>query len=333
MSRTLTRRQVAAGLAASAALPTGLPRPAFAQPAMAQPTWRPSRPVRVIVPFPPGGATDMLARLIAQRLGDRLGQPLVIENRPGGSGVVASQALLGAPADGQALILATADTHTVLPAANPKLPFDAAAFVPVTGIAAVVMALVARPGLGVTDVAQFLVKARTARPSLTYGSYGVATVSHAAGEGIRLAAGIELTHVPYAGAGPAILAVTADQVDCCIVPVAVAHPQRSRCAMLAVASARRFPLVPDLPTLTETGLPVVADAWIGLLAAPGTPAAIAESLDAAVAAVLGGDFAETLRTNGFSLLGYGPTRFAEYLGEERTRWTRVVREARITIEG
>jgi tripartite-type tricarboxylate transporter receptor subunit TctC len=333
MSRTLTRRQAAASLASLAALPSGLARPALGQPALGQPSWRPSRPVRVIVPFPPGGATDMLARLIAQRLGDRLGQPLVIENRPGGNGVVASQALLGAPADGHALILATGDTHTVLPAANPKLPFDAAAFVPVTGIAAVVMALVARPGLGTADVAQFLAKARAAKPSLTYGSYGVATVSHAAGEGIRLAAGIELTHVPYGGAGPAVLAVTADQVDCCIVPVAVANPQRSRCTILAVASAQRFPLVPDLPTLTEVGLPVVADSWIGLLAAPGTPPAIAESLDAAVAAVLGGDFAETLRTNGFSPLGYGPGRFAAYLVEERTRWTKVVREARITIEG
>jgi tripartite-type tricarboxylate transporter receptor subunit TctC len=324
MSRTITRRR----LAALTVLPA-----AWSRPAAAQPAWRPARPVRVIVPFPPGGATDMLARLIAQRLGDRLGQPLVIENRPGGSGVVASQALLGAPADGHALILATADTHTVLPAASPKLPFDAAAFVPVTGIAAVVMALVARPGLGAADLAQFLAKARAASPSLTYGSYGVATVSHAAGESIRLAAGIELTHVPYAGAGPAILAVTADQVDCGIVPVAVAHPQRSRCAILAVASAQRFPLVPDLPTLTEAGLPVVADAWIGLLAAPGTPPAIAEALDAAVAAVLGGDFAEVLRTNGFSPLGYGPARFAEYLAAERSRWTRVVREARITIDG
>ncbi|WP_431269690.1 Bug family tripartite tricarboxylate transporter substrate binding protein [Dankookia sp. P2] len=172
-----------------------------------------------------------------------------------------------------------------------------------------------------------------ARPSLAYGSYGVATVSHAAGEGIRFAAGIELTHDPYGGAGPAVLAVTADQVECCIVPVAVANPQRSRCMILAVASPQRFPLVPDPPTLTEAGLPVVADFWIGLLAAPGTPPAIAESLDAAVVAVLGGDFAETLRTNGFSPLGDGPVRFAAYWAEEPIRWRKVVREAWITIEG
>ena len=296
--------------------------------------WRPSRPVRVLVPFPPGGATDMLARLIAQRLGDRLGQPLVLENRPGGSGVVASQALLGAPADGHSLILATGDTHTVLPAANPRLPFDAGAFVPVTGIAAVVMALVARPGLGVATLAQFLERARGSVPPLTFGSYGVATVSHAAGASIAQAAGIELTHVPYGGAGPAILAVTADQVDVCVVPVAVANPQRGRSVMLAVAAAARFPLVPDVPTLTEAGLPVVADSWIGLLAAPGTAPAVAESLDAAVAGILGGDdFLDTLRTNGFSPLGYGPARFAEYLAEERVRWGRVVRDAHITIDG
>ncbi|GGC53429.1 ABC transporter substrate-binding protein [Siccirubricoccus deserti] len=325
MSPSITRR----GLAPLALAAAALPRFAIAQPA-----WRPNRPVRIIVPFPPGGATDMLARLVAQGLGNRLGQPLVVENRPGGVGVVATQNLLGAPADGHALIFATCDTHTIMPAANPRLPYNAAEFVPVTGVATTVMALIARPGLGVTNVQQFLERARTARPGLAYGSYGVATVSHAAGEMLKQASGIDMTHVPYGGAGPAILAVTADQVDCTVVPVAVGNPQRSRSVMLGVASAERFPLVPEVPTLTELGLPVVADAWIGLLAAPGTPGTVAESLHAAVAEVLAtSDFAETLRSNGFSQQGYGPARFAEHLRAERARWGKVVREARITIEG
>ncbi|WP_187829898.1 Bug family tripartite tricarboxylate transporter substrate binding protein [Siccirubricoccus phaeus] len=307
---------------------------ALATPALAQAPWRPNRPVRVVVPFPPGGATDMLARLISQRLGDRLGQPLVVENRPGGVGVVASQNILASPADGHALILATCDTHTVMPAANPRLPFRAADFVPVTGIANVVMALIARPGLGTTNLQQFLEKARGAQPALTYGSYGVATVSHAAGEMVKQAAGLDLTHIPYGGAGPAMLAATADQVDVTVVPVAVGQPQRARSTMLAVLSAERFPLVPEVPTMAEAGMPVVADAWIGLLAAPGTPRPVAEALHAAVAEVLAtADFAETLKTNGFSQLGYGPARYADYLKAEAERWGKVVHDAHITLEG
>lgn len=306
----------------------------LARPALAQGAWRPSRPVRVLVPFPPGGATDMLARLIAQKLGGRLGQPLVIENRPGGNGVVATQAMLTSPLDGHTIMLATADTHTVLPAANPHLPYVAGEFTPIAGLASVVFSLVTRPGLPVESVAQLTELAKRSSPSLTYASYGVASASHAAGEMFKLATGVDMVHVPYQGAGPGLLAVTAEQVDTMLVPVAVANPQRARLRMLAVASAERFALVPDVPTLQEEGVPVVADAWIGLLAAPRTPPAVAESLHVAVAEVLAAaEFQDALRTNGFTTLGYGPARFAEFLRSESARWGEVVRAAHITTEG
>jgi tripartite-type tricarboxylate transporter receptor subunit TctC len=314
------------GLLAAAAL---LPLPALAQPG-----WRATRPVRVLVPFPPGGATDMLARLVASGLGESLGQPLVIENRPGANGVVATQALLGAPADGYSLILATADTHTVLPAANPRLPYNVADFVPVSGMASVVFALVARPGLPVENLAQLVALARGARQPLTYASYGYASVSHAAGEMFRAAIGAEMTHVPYQGAGPGALAITADQVDVMMVPVAVANPQRSRLKMLGVANATRFALVPDVPTLREQGIDVTADAWIGLLGAPGTPRPIAEAIHAAVARVVQtGSFQETLRSNGFTSLGFDPAGFQRFLVAESDRWGKVVREGNIRVEG
>ncbi len=320
--RTLLR---AAALAALAPL---------ARPSLAQGTWRPSRPVRVLVPFPPGGATDMLARLIAQKLGDKLGQPLVIENRPGGNGVVATQAMLTSPQDGHTIMLATADTHTVLPAANPNLPYATSQFVPIAGVASVVFSLVARPKLPITNLAQLIELAKRSRPPLTYASYGVASASHAAGEMFKLATGVDMVHVPYQGAGPGLLAVTAEQVDTMMVPVAVANPQRARIRMLGVASSVRFPLVPDVPTLEEQGVPMVADAWIGLLAAPGTPPAIAEALYGAVAEILASpEFASTLTTNGFTTLGYGPERFSEFLRSENARWGEVVRAAHITTEG
>jgi len=314
-------------LAAAATLPIALP-------ALAQPTWRATRPVRVLVPFPPGGATDMLARLVAAGLGESLGQPLVIENRPGANGVVATQALLGVPADGHALILATADTHTVLPAANPRLPYKVADFVPVSGMASVVFALVARPGLPVENTRQLVEYARSARQPLTYASYGYASVSHAAGEMFRSAIGATMTHVPYQGAGPGVLAITADQVDVMMVPVAVANPQRSRLKMLAVANAERFALVADVPTLREQGFDLTADAWIGLLGAPGTPRPVAEAIHAAVARVVQtASFQDTLRTNGFTSLGYDPAAYTRFLAAEAERWGKVVRDGNIRVEG
>jgi tripartite-type tricarboxylate transporter receptor subunit TctC len=315
-------------LAAGALLP-----PALAMPALAQAAWRATHAVRIIVPFPPGGATDMLARLVASGLGESLGQPLVVENRPGANGVVATQALLGAPADGHALILATADTHTVLPAANPRLPYKVADFVPVSGMASVVFALAARPGLPVANVGQFVELARGARQPLTYASYGYASVSHAAGEMFRSAIRAEMTHVPYLGAGPGVLAVTADQVDMMMVPVAVANPQRARLKLLAVANAERFALVPDVPTLREQGFDLTADAWIGLLGAPGTPPRVAEAIHAAVARVVQTEgFQQTLRTNGFTSLGHDPAAFARFLATESERWGEVVRRGNIRVE-
>jgi tripartite-type tricarboxylate transporter receptor subunit TctC len=321
-SFVLNRRSL---LAASALLPL---------PAFAQSGWRATRPVRVIVPFPPGGATDMLARLVATGLGESLGQPLVVENRPGANGVVATQALLGAPADGYTLILATADTHTVLPAANPRLPYNVAEFVPVSGMASVVFSLVARPGLPVENTRQLVELARSRRQPLTYASYGYASVSHAAGEMFRAAIGAEMTHVPYQGAGPGVLAVTADQVDMMMVPVAVANPQRSRLKMLAVANAERFALVQDVPTLREQGFNLTADAWIGLLGAPGTPRPVAEAIHAAVARVVQTpSFQDTLRSNGFTSLGYDPATFGRFLSAEMERWGAVVRPGNIRVEG
>lgn len=288
----------------------------------------------MLVPFPPGGATDMLARLLANGLGESLGQPLVVENRPGANGVVATQALLTSPADGHTLILATADTHTVLPVANPRLPYNVAEFVPVSGMASVVFCLAARPGLGVESVAQLVALARASRTPMTYASYGYASVSHVAGEVFRAATGLEMTHVPYQGAGPGVLAITADQVDIMMVPVAVANPQRARLRMLGVTTTQRFALVADVPTLTEQGFNVTADAWIGLLGAPGTPAAAAAAIHEAVSRVQqSAAFQETLRTNGFNSLGYDPAAFARFLVAESDRWGRAVRAGNIRIEG
>jgi tripartite-type tricarboxylate transporter receptor subunit TctC len=276
----------------------------------------------------------MLARLVSNAASSALGQPLVVEKRPGANGVVASQALLAAPVDGHAVLLATADTHTLLPAANPRLPFDPGAFQPVTALANVVFGLVARPGLGVENVAQLAERVRRAATPLTYASYGYATVAHVAGEMLRRALGVEMTHVPYPGGGPAALAVSAGQVDIAVLPVAVAVAQRPRIAILGVASAARFGLVPDVPTLREQGVDVLADAWIGLLAAPRVPReVIVAQHDAFGRALRDPAVPGSLEQNGFAPLGQGLSDFGDLLRQESLRWGAAVRGAAIRVDG
>lgn len=307
---------------------------ALAAPALAQGDWRPRRLIRIIVPFAPGGSTDILARQLAGRVGNALGQPLVVENRPGGNGIIGTQALLAAPPDGHTLIMGTADTHTIPAIANPRLPYDVGAFVPVTAVAGTVAALVTRTGLGAPDVASLAVLARRASPTFTYASYGIGSVSHVAGEMFGSAIEAEMTHVPYQGSGPAVIALTADQVDLALLPMAAVHPQRERLRILAVASAERFGMAPELPTLMECGVPMVAMGWIGLLAAPRTPREVADSLHAAMHEALGTEeVRRQLRTSGFSTMGYGPDRFAEFLRAESERLTPAVRAAGITADG
>jgi tripartite-type tricarboxylate transporter receptor subunit TctC len=301
--------------------------------ARAQSEWRPSRPIRVLVPFAPGGATDLLTRLVASAVGDSLGQPLIVENRPGASGVIATQALFGAPPDGHTIMMATADTNSMLPAANARLPYAVAELVPVSGVANVVFSLIARPGLPIATLPEFVAHARASRTPLSYASFGYGSSAHIAGEVLRAAIGAEMTHVPFPGAGPGITAIAADQVDVMLLPVAVSNPQRSRLKLLGVASEQRFALVPDVPTLTEQGVPVVVDTWMGLVAPPRTAASVAEALHAAVSRVQQRPaFQETLRSNGFLSLDLPPGAFAGFLAREAARWTAAVRAANIRIE-
>ncbi len=301
--------------------------------AHAQADWRPSRPIRLLVPFAPGGATDMLARLVATAVGDSLGQPLIVENRPGASGVIATQALFAAPPDGHTIMMATADTNSMLPAANLRLPYDVSDLVPVSGVANVVFSLIARPGLPITTLPELVAHARASRTPLSYASFGYGSSAHIGGEVFRAATGTDLTHVPFQGGGPAIIAIVGDQVDLMLLPVAVANPQRSRLKLLGVASAQRFALVPEVPTLAEQGVPVVVDTWMGLVAPPRTARGVADALHVAVSQVQQRpDFQGTLRSNGFLSLDLPPVAFAAFLQAEATRWGSAVRAANIRIE-
>jgi tripartite-type tricarboxylate transporter receptor subunit TctC len=233
--------------------------------------------------------------------------------------------------------MATGDTHTILPLAHRRLPYDIGLFGAVAPCATVVFTLNARPGLGVENVGDLVALARrqaAAGTPLTYASYGVGSASQVAGELFKQLTGSNLTHVPYQGAGPAILAVSANQVDATFVPLAVSYPQRGNVKILAVCNDARFPTAPEVPTLREQGVDLSTDTWIGLLAHAATPAEVLDGINAGIRAVTQGpEFLDALRSNAFTPLNLDRVGWAAYLARESARLRGIVHDAGITFEG
>ena len=293
--------------------------------------WAPSRPVRLVVAYPPGGATDLIARWVARELTPRLGQPVVVENRPGANGIVGSQAVQQSAPDGHTLIFTTADTHSVNAVVYRRLPYQPQNFVPVSAVARLVFSLVTRPGLGVRNVREFvdLAKRRTANP-LTFASWGIASTSQVMMETFKFETGTEMQHVPFQGAAPAVTALLSDQVDSMMLPVAVALSQGGRLPILGVATARRFPAVPQVPTLVEEGIDLSGDLWLSILAPPGTPEPIAERIAQETQAfVRKPEALDFLTPNGLIADPADRARFIAYLQEEDAVWR--ARVARLNV--
>jgi tripartite-type tricarboxylate transporter receptor subunit TctC len=298
----------------------------------AQASWAPTRPVRLVVAYPPGGATDLAARWVARELSPRLGQPVVVENRPGANGIIGSQAVQQAAPDGHTLIFTTADTHSVNPVVYRRLPYQPQNFVPVSAVVRLIFSVVTRPGLGAHNIQDFigLAKRRAAGNPLTYASWGVASTSQVMMETFKFETGVELQHVPFQGASPAVTALLSDQVDSMMLPVAVALSQGGRLPILGVATAQRFPAVPQVPTLTEQGVKLTGNLWMSLLAPPGTPEVIAERIARETQAfVRAPEAADFLTSNGLIADTADRERFIAYLQEEDAIWR--ARVARLNV--
>jgi tripartite-type tricarboxylate transporter receptor subunit TctC len=294
---------------------------AAAGPALAQANWAPNRPVRLVVAYPPGGATDLLARWVARELSPRLGQPVVVENRPGANGIIGSRAVEQSAPDGHTLLFTTADTHSVNPYVYRKLSYKPETFVPVSSVARLIFSLVTRPGLPVSDACGFAEMARRATQPMTYASWGVASTSQVMMESFKAETGIQLQHVPFQGASPAVAALLADQVDCMMLPIGVALSQGGRLKVLGIASGARFPAAPDVPTLTEQGIGLAGDLWLALLAPPGTPDAVADRIDREVQSFVTAPGAvEFLTPNGMIADPMERKRFITYLADEDRIW-------------
>jgi tripartite-type tricarboxylate transporter receptor subunit TctC len=296
----------------------------------------PDKPIRIVVAYPAGGATDVITRLIGVRLGERLKQPVVVENRPGASGMIGSDFVAKSAPDGYTFIYTAADTHSINPHVYTKIAYDARRdFTPVALAGYNPFALVVKPGLPAANVSEFIKLAKERPGQLTFASWGVGSSGHAGMEMFNGFAKIQLLHVPFQGAAPAIGAVMGGQVDAMMVPLTLAEPNHraGKVRILAVATPKRSAGAPDVPTLTEQGVPLSVGPWQGLLGPANLPPAVVTLVNREVNAVLSDpQMREQLLKSGLEVATGSPQEFKTLLDSEYDRWGKTIREANIRAE-
>lgn len=301
--------------------------------AQAQSSWSPTKPIKLVIPYPPGGATDVAARALVQKIGNSFGQPIIVENRAGANGMIASEVVFNSPADGYTLLVATADTNSINPNVYSKMSYQARDFKAVAPVAKVNFVLVGRPGLKAANLTELVALAKSS--NLSFASWGVGSTSQVAMEMFKARADLKILHVPFQGAAPAFQAVMAGQVDIMMAPATIVIPALSRVQAFGVASPTRFVNATQIPTLTEQGYPVDADAWVGILAPPKTPQPVLEHLYRHVnAATSDPDMAKRLQEIGLSNLtpAMSLDQFGTYMVSEIDRWGHVIRNAGIKLD-
>lgn len=289
----------------------------------------PERPLRFVIPFPPGGGADNLARIVGQTAGEKLGQQIVIDNRAGAGGNIAAETVARAAPDGYTLLQANI-AHAISASLYVKLNYDLVRdLVPVTQLASIPFVLAVNPALGVNSVNELIALAKAKPGQLNYASSGKGGPSHMAMEMFKSMAHISIRHVPYKGAAPAATDLIAGQVQASFFTVSSALPLISsgRIKALAIGSAQRSPLAPDLPTVAESGLAgYAATTWFGVMVPHGTPQAIVDRLHEVFTQVLKQpDVRERLVNQGFDVIGSSPAEFAAYVQAEMKRWSAVVK--------
>jgi tripartite-type tricarboxylate transporter receptor subunit TctC len=294
----------------------------------------PDRAVRVVVPVAAGGGVDVMARLIAQRLSERLGQQFVVENRAGAAGVIGTKAVIASPADGYTLLY-TPSSLALAVAVNKVPPYDPSKdLTPIVNVAVSPYALVVNAAVPATTVAEFIAYARQNPKALSYSSAGVGSASHLAGELFKSMAGIEMVHVPNKGMNPALIDVLGGQVQVLFGSVPALLSEKSdRVRPIAMAEAKRSALMPDLPTIAESGLPgCVVGNWAGLLAPAGVDAKIVDRLHDEIIAILAtADSKERIAVLGYDMIASTPSEFAAQVKNDVARWSDVVRRANVPL--
>lgn len=285
----------------------------------------PARPLRYIVPFAAGGGQDIVARQIAPRLGERLGQPVVVDNRPGGGATLGPELAAAASPDGHTLFMASNTTHAINPHLYRKLGYDpVTSFAPVTQIAALANILVVHPGLPAHSVKELVALARTRAGDFNFGSAGNGTPAQLAGVMFNQAAGLRILHVPYKGAGPALTALLSGETHMMFgsMTATIAHVRSQKLRALAVTGPRRSEAVPDVPTVAESGFPgFEATTWYGIVVPAGTPSTVVMRLHAELVDVLNiPEFRKFLLDQGAEPIGSSPEHFGRYIKSELVKY-------------
>lgn len=297
----------------------------------------PVKPVRIVVPFPPSSGADILARTVAFKLTERAGQQVLVDPRPGGSGIVAADVTLKAPADGYTLMVGTSSTHAISLSVRRNLPYHPVRdFMPISKIAVVPMVVTVHPSLPVKSAKQLIAFARARPGEINFATAGVGTTGHLAGELFKSMAHVNIVHVAYRGSPQALVETVAGQVSMAISPIltVLPHVSAGRLRALAVTTPKASPTAPEVPPLAvAASLPgYEATLWYGLFAPAGTPREIVNWLSSEVVAILQqNDVGETLKRQGAQPEGMTPDRFAAFQQSEIAKWARVVKEAGITV--
>jgi tripartite-type tricarboxylate transporter receptor subunit TctC len=296
----------------------------------------PEKPIRLVVPFAPGGGTDLVARTLGAGMSAELGQTVIIDNKPGAGTIIGTDAVAKSPPDGYTLVIATF-AHAVNPSLQPKMPFATdKAFAPVILIGRGPNVLVVRPDSPYKSVKDIIAAAKAAPKKLTYASQGLGTSAHLAGELFANLTGIQLTHVPYRGAGPAITDLLGGQVDMIFgtASAVATFVDGGKLRALAVTTAERSPALKNVPTIAESGVPgYAAESWYGLYAPAGTPADVIAKLNAAAKkAAHSPTFQKRVQEEGLVINAGPPAELDAYVRTEEARWRKVVKENHITVE-
>jgi tripartite-type tricarboxylate transporter receptor subunit TctC len=297
----------------------------------------PSRPIRIVVPFAAGGTSDALARLLGQKLQDALKQTVIVENKAGAGGVIGADVVAKAAPDGYTLLLGTIASHAINPALQPKMPYDAAKdFVPVFFVGNIANVLLVGAGQPYKNVKELIAAAKAKPGTIAYGTPGAGSSQHLSGVKFSLDAGIELVHVPYKGSGPSMQDLIAGQIPMSFDTALVALPQISggKVRALAVTPAKRAKVMPDVPTLAESGLKGFDVAsWQAIFAPAGTPKAIVDRLNAELTKIVATtEVAARLYTMGVENVPMTPAQFADFQRAELVKWARIVKDGKVKPE-
>ena len=296
----------------------------------------PSKPIRLLIPFPPGGSTTVVARVLAQKLSERLGQPVVVDNKPGANGLIASEELLRSPADGHTILMVV-NTHAINPAVMPAMPFDVVKdFTAVSTVYRLDLVLVAHPSVAANNLREFIALAKDKRGSINFAAGDSAGLTHLAAENFNYQAGTKLQVVPYKGTAPALNDVLGGHVQAYFssaTPV-IQYVKTGKLKAYAISGAARSPALPEVPTFAEAGLPGLdAGTWAGILVPAATPKPIVNKLASEVAAIMNlPDVKEQLIAQGLVSSASGPEQFSGLIKDDIARFDKLVKAANIKME-